>query len=843
LLDIIKELNIDLKQHYFRLGLYANSLLLNKKMYLLYNIWNKKRELCLIDKNKKNRISINFLTFTSLNVNFYSQKSIKFDYFMKWSSSKNYFNDLVMQDLVYDNRRKLFINTLKSLNYTIFDSIFSSYILNSKKAYYYYYKNKYLLDFFFKFTPKLEMQFEYFYFFNFYDKFCILNINYIDLIKNFFWKENNNVNLYNYIKKYIKNNIKQKLKKNILFYYTIKEKKYFFSLYLIKKLYKNIFLYNFLKNINKNKNMYIYLKNFLSLLYFRSGFNNIFFKYKKKKMYKFLQEKFLSFVGLNIYRNFKKKNFYTFLKKIKYKYNKLYNRNYYKFNNFNCLRLKKKLKNNLIYKKRNKITNKKILKKLKTFRYIPNKGTWTKQEVYSRFKSNVLKKFARKRSRKFKKICIGRRFHIYAHNSKKNYKNKIKAQKLRKRITPYYFFFEKKKENIYMDLSKYAKGVVSKEIPLHILLKIKKKRKKRIIDFNYDKKKKEKELRKILSFIYWRSFKKYEKNWINLYKNRGNLYRKLKFSKFVKLLKKKMFSKQLLKWKKKENIFKAEDDFVNIKFGKQYGKKDFWFFQKTIIFFKNMIKFKKRISFIYNDYTKYSFLKIKSFYKNFLFANITILNYIFIFNCKKKKKKLYKLLKSIKNWLYLFFLRFEFFLWYFKKFKNIKFLNFLKKIQKLKKRKKNFIKKRNITNFNLENKSIILSKSSEWDKEFTAVSNFDKLEYLTWKNRKEWKKKIKEIKNSLLLKNKEKQELKPLIDSINEKMKKSLYEYKVKQGYMQPNDKKTPYPNPPKSKLNQIKENFKFEYNHKLHLEKNNFRDKQIKNNYNYTNNNANKSK
>lgn len=346
MLDIIKELNIDLKQHYFRLGLYANSLILNKKMYLLYNIWNKKRELLLLDKDKKSRLGINFLTFSSLNFDFYNQKIIRFDYFMKWSSSNSFFNDLVMKDLIYDNRRKLFANTIKSLNYTIFDSIFSSYILNSKKAYYYCYKNKYLLDFYFRFTTKLEMKFQYFYFFNLYERFNILNLNYMNYINKIYWKRKENTKFYNYTKLCIKINIKKKLKKKVLSYYLIKKNKNFSNTYTNSsyKLYNSIWFFNFFKNKNIEQNLYIYFKNFFSLLYFRTRFNKVFYRYKKERMFKLLQEKFLSFVGLNIYRNFRKKNFFTFLKKIKNRYNKLYNKNYYIFNKFNYLKLKKKIK-------------------------------------------------------------------------------------------------------------------------------------------------------------------------------------------------------------------------------------------------------------------------------------------------------------------------------------------------------------------------------------------------------------------------------------------------------------------------------------------------------------------
>lgn len=109
---------------------------------------------------------------------------------------------------------------------------------------------------------------------------------------------------------------------------------------------------------------------------------------------------------------------------------------------------------------------------------------------------------------------------------------------------------------------------------------------------------------------------------------------------------------------------------------------------------------------------------------------------------------------------------------------------------------------------------------------------------MTWKNRKEWNKKIEEIKNTFFSNKNEKKRLMDLIHSINEKMKKRLYEYKVHKGYMEPNERETPYPNPRKSELKKKKKNENFEY--KWNLKRNNYIDKTIRNNYNY---NANRQK
>jgi hypothetical protein len=76
------------KFKYSRLGFFANSLILNKKMYLLYNIFNKKKEfLFLQNKKKDNRLDKNFLTITSLKTQNFNKNFVfltkQFDYFNK----------------------------------------------------------------------------------------------------------------------------------------------------------------------------------------------------------------------------------------------------------------------------------------------------------------------------------------------------------------------------------------------------------------------------------------------------------------------------------------------------------------------------------------------------------------------------------------------------------------------------------------------------------------------------------------------------------------------------------------------------------------------------------------
>jgi hypothetical protein len=76
------------KPQYSRLGFFANSLILNKKMYLLYNILNKKKEfLFLQNKTKDNRLNKNFLVVNSLKTKHFYKNVLflmnNFDYFNK----------------------------------------------------------------------------------------------------------------------------------------------------------------------------------------------------------------------------------------------------------------------------------------------------------------------------------------------------------------------------------------------------------------------------------------------------------------------------------------------------------------------------------------------------------------------------------------------------------------------------------------------------------------------------------------------------------------------------------------------------------------------------------------
>jgi hypothetical protein len=109
------------------------------------------------------------------------------------------------------------------------------------------------------------------------------------------------------------------------------------------------------------------------------------------------------------------------------------------------------------------------LKKLKTFYYIPNLKK-TRKQVYFRFKRSVLYKFDRKKRKKIQKIYVGRRFNLFIYNIRNRYKNKMKDIELRKKSTPMYFFFKRKKNN-YINIRPNIIMVGYRQLPYYIMKK------------------------------------------------------------------------------------------------------------------------------------------------------------------------------------------------------------------------------------------------------------------------------------------------------------------------------------------------------------------------------------
>ena len=79
-----EKIDIDLKANYRQVSFVPNLLLLNKKVYLLYNYFNKRKEFLLLNNNKNSRYIFNYIGFFSLSFFLNIRLNvIKFDYFKK----------------------------------------------------------------------------------------------------------------------------------------------------------------------------------------------------------------------------------------------------------------------------------------------------------------------------------------------------------------------------------------------------------------------------------------------------------------------------------------------------------------------------------------------------------------------------------------------------------------------------------------------------------------------------------------------------------------------------------------------------------------------------------------
>jgi hypothetical protein len=173
--------------NYSRLGFFANSLILNKKMYLLYKIFNKKTEFIFLkNKKKNNRLDKNILILASLNsINFkkFYINTKFFDYFYKSSSSFIKRNDVLVNKFFdNNNKKKNLISSLESLDYSIGDNIYLNYLINKKTKFFYFFKNNIFFDFLFKLRKNNKMKFKYYYFFYIYMNLSLLNTNYYLLL-------------------------------------------------------------------------------------------------------------------------------------------------------------------------------------------------------------------------------------------------------------------------------------------------------------------------------------------------------------------------------------------------------------------------------------------------------------------------------------------------------------------------------------------------------------------------------------------------------------------------------------------------------------------------------------
>jgi hypothetical protein len=116
-------------------------------------------------------------------------------------------------------------------------------------------------------------------------------------------------------------------------------------------------------------------------------------------MLELMTKKFHPMIGTVINKNLKNKIYASFFNK--FSNNNISTRNYYQLKYFSYLIKNKYIKKEV--EKKKKITNYRIIKKLKTFRFFTGRGQ-TKAQVFRKFKRNVIKKFIRKVGLKKKTI-------------------------------------------------------------------------------------------------------------------------------------------------------------------------------------------------------------------------------------------------------------------------------------------------------------------------------------------------------------------------------------------------------------------------------------------------------
>jgi hypothetical protein len=163
----------------------------------------------------------------------------------------------------------------------------------------------------------------------------------------------------------------------------------------------------------------------------------------------------------------------------------------------------RKISKNCFIKKKKKRMEFRILKKLKTFYYIPDIKK-TRQQVFSRFKRNVLYRFKKKNIRRSNSIYGGLKFNLSIYNIRNRYKNKMKMFSLKKKTTPRFFFFKRKKNN-YINNRNNIVNASYKTLPYFLIKKYKFKIKKEKRNF----KRKEYRFLKCFDYIKNKEFNKY----------------------------------------------------------------------------------------------------------------------------------------------------------------------------------------------------------------------------------------------------------------------------------------------------------------------------------------------
>ena len=273
---------------------------------------------------------------------------------------------------------------------------------------------------------------------------------------------------YDKIIKKVVSYVLDKKKRNFVFFF---KKKYSYLYKNIKILRSYFFLRSFLSN-KKNKNL-LYLKNYFQHMFFIKSLNKRIFGFKfhfeKFRALRVFREKFLPIISHNIYKNFKKKYFFLFLKKFKNK--SLFVRRFIKLNNVSLdkLRIKNSLitKDKFMGKRKKKIKNYRILKKLRKFYYIPDTKK-TRLQVYRRFKKSVMRKFNRRKVKRADTRVTGFRFNLSVYNMRNRYKNRMRIIALKKKSTPHFHFFKNRKNN-YINIKGDYVPILYNEVPFYIL--------------------------------------------------------------------------------------------------------------------------------------------------------------------------------------------------------------------------------------------------------------------------------------------------------------------------------------------------------------------------------------
>lgn len=264
--------------NYSRLGFYANSLLLNKKTYLLYNIFNKKKEFfCFKNKREERVLYKSSLILNTLKLGLVCKNFAKFDYFGKWSSSQKKKNELIIKNFFDVYKKKVLAESSKLLDLSVFDSIFSNYLISTNTKFFYFYKNNIFLEFMFKLTKKKKMKFKNFIFSFLFDNFYFLSKNYQKIFFSFYWENKRIFKFFEIIKGYMKCFFIKKIKNNICMYFLfikkLKSKNFHF---LDMSNQKSRFFSFFLKN---KKNFHLnFLAIYFKFKYLRRKFNRRFYK-------------------------------------------------------------------------------------------------------------------------------------------------------------------------------------------------------------------------------------------------------------------------------------------------------------------------------------------------------------------------------------------------------------------------------------------------------------------------------------------------------------------------------------------------------------------------------------